>query len=129
MSNKNVSVSVSTALTNVPYFVLRNEIETGYSVFQKELLDIFKFYKIYKEGAEFIAQGTNGDYVASNIKYKIAKILIDKEARFMFSQTPDITIKGDSVEDEQKEQIEQYQRLVDKILKKMKNRYNNIRHW
>lgn len=124
MSNKNVSVSVNTALTNVPYFVLRNEIETGYSVFQKELLDIFKFYKIYKEGAEFIAQGTNGDYVASNIKYKIAKTLIDKEARFMFSQTPDITIKGDSVEDEQKEQIEQYQRLVDKILKKSKFKKN-----
>ena len=124
MSNKNVGVSVSTALTNVPYFVLRNEIETGYGVFQKELLDIFKFYKIYKEGAEFIAQGTNGDYVASNIKYKIAKTLIDKEARFMFSQTPDITIKGDSVEDEQKEQIEQYQRLVDKILKKSKFKKN-----
>ena len=67
MSNNNVSVSVSTALTTVPYFVLRNEIETGYSVFQKELLDIFKFYKIYKEGARFVAQGTNGDYVASNI--------------------------------------------------------------
>ena len=124
MSNKNVSVSASTALINVPYFVLRNEIETGYGVFQKELLDIFNFYKIYKEGAEFIAQGTNGDYVASNIKYKIAKTLIDKEARFMFSQTPDITIKGDSVEDEQKEQIEQYQRLVDKILKKSKFKKN-----
>lgn len=120
MSNKNVSVSVNTALANVPYFVLRNEIETGCSVFQKELLDIFKFYKIYKEGAEFIAQGTNGDYVASNIKYKIAKTLIDKEARFMFSKTPDITIKGDSVEDEQKEQIEQYQKLIDKVLKKSK---------
>lgn len=124
MSNKNVSVSVNTALTNVPYFVLRNEIETGYSVFQKELLDIFKFYNIYKEGAKFIAQGTNGDYVASNIKYKIAKTLIDKEARFMFSQTPDITIKGDSVEDEQKEQIEQYQKLIDKVLKKSKFKKN-----
>ena len=73
MSNKNVSVSVNTALPSVPYFVLSNEIETGRSVFQKELLDIFKFYNIYKDGAEFIAQGTNGDYVASNIKYKIAK--------------------------------------------------------
>lgn len=124
MSNKNVSVSVSTALTNVPYFVLRNEIETGYSVFQKELLDIFEFYKTYKEGASFVAQGTNGDYVASNIKYKIAKTLIDKEARFMFSKTPDITIKGDSVEDIQKEQIEQYQRLVDKVLKKSKFKKN-----
>lgn len=120
MSNKDVSVSVNTALTNVPYFVLRNEIETGYSIFQKELLDIFKFYKTYKEGAKFVAQGTNGDYVASNIKYKIAKTLIDKEARFMFSKTPDITIKGDSVEDVQKEQIEQYQKLIDKVLKKSK---------
>lgn len=124
MSNNNVSVSVSTALTTVPYFVLRNEIETGYSVFQKELLDIFEFYKTYKEGARFVAQGTNGDYVASNIKYKIAKTLIDKEARFMFSKTPDITIKGDSVEDIQKEQIEQYQRLVDKVLKKSKFKKN-----
>lgn len=124
MSNKNVSVSVNTALTNVPYFVLSNEIETGRSVFQKELLDIFKFYNIYKDGAEFIAQGTNGDYVASNIKYKIAKTLIDKEARFMFSQAPDITIKGDSVEDVQKEQIEQYQKLIDKVLKKSKFKKN-----
>lgn len=124
MINKNVSVSVNTALPSVPYFVLSNEIETGRSVFQKELLDIFKFYKIYKEGAEFIAQGTNGDYVASNIKYKIAKTLIDKEARFMFSQTPDITIKGDSVEDEQKEQMEQYQKLIDKVLKKSKFKKN-----
>jgi hypothetical protein len=120
MDSKNVSVSVSTALPSVPYFVLSNEIETGYSVFQKELLDIFKFYRIYKEGARFVAQGTNGDYVASNIKYKIAKTLIDKEARFMFSKTPDITIKGDSVEDVQKEQIEQYQKLIDKVLKKSK---------
>lgn len=120
MNSKNVSVLVSTALPNVPYFVLSNEIETGRSVFQKELLDIFKFYRTYKEGAEFVAQGTNGDYVASNIKYKIAKTLIDKEARFMFSKTPDITIKGDSVEDVQKEQIEQYQKLIDKVLKKSK---------
>lgn len=124
MSNKNVSVSVNTALPSVPYFVLSNEIETGRSVFQKELLDIFKFYNIYKDGAEFIAQGTNGDYVASNIKYKIAKTLIDKEARFMFSQAPDITIKGDSVEDVQKEQIEQYQKLIDKVLKKSKFKKN-----
>ncbi len=124
MNSKNVSVSVNTALPSVPYFVLSNEIETGYSVFQKELLDIFKFYRTYKEGAKFVAQGTNGDYVASNIKYKIAKTLIDKEARFMFSQTPDITIKGDSVEDVQKEQIEQYQKLVDKVLKKSKFKKN-----
>ena len=124
MSNKKVSVSVNTALPSVPYFVLSNEIETGRSVFQKELLDIFKFYNIYKDGAEFIAQGTNGDYVASNIKYKIAKTLIDKEARFMFSQAPDITIKGDSVEDVQKEQIEQYQKLIDKVLKKSKFKKN-----
>lgn len=124
MDSKNVSVSVNTALPTVPYFVLSNEIETGYSVFQKELLDIFKFYRIYKEGAKFVAQGTNGDYVASNIKYKIAKTLIDKEARFMFSQTPDITIKGDSVEDVQKEQIEQYQKLIDKVLKKSKFKKN-----
>lgn len=124
MSNKNVSVSVSTALPTVPYFVLSKEIETGYSVFQKELLDISKFYRTYKEGARFVAQGTNGDYVASNIKYKIAKTLIDKEARFMFSQTPDITIKGDSVEDVQKEQIEQYQKLIDKVLKKSKFKKN-----
>lgn len=124
MSNKNVSVSENTALPSVPYFVLSKEIETGYSAFQKELLDIFKFYNIYKEGAMFVAQGTNGDYVASNIKYKIAKTLIDKEARFMFSQTPDITIKGDSVEDVQEEQIEQYQKLIDKVLKKSKFKKN-----
>lgn len=117
MGNKSITIDCIKALPNVPYFVLRNEIETGYSMFQKELIQIFEYYKIYKEGSQFNVSGTNGDYVPSTIKYKIAKTLIDKEARFMFSQKPDIKIKGTTVDDDE-QQIEQYQMLVDKVLKK-----------
>ena len=123
MSNR-IEVEVTKALASFPYFVLKNEIKTGYNLYTQELLQIKKNYVNYKKGSDFYPEGSSGDYIPSTIKYKIARRLLNKEARFMFSQTPDITIKGDSVEDEQKEQIEQYQRLVDKILKKSKFKKN-----
>lgn len=82
MENKTNRVKVTKALVNFPYFVLKNE--TGYNSYKKELLNIKQNYLDYKKGAEFYPEGSSGDYVPSNIHFKIAKTLIDKEARFMF---------------------------------------------
>lgn len=117
-SNKQHSVEVIQALRNFPYFVLRNEIEEGYNLYTQELLQIQQNYMDYKKGAEFVTEGTAGDYVASNVRFKIAKTLIDKEARFMFSQTPDFLIQQNYVDEENEEQVQQYQTLVNKVLKK-----------
>lgn len=113
---KQYNVEVTRALASFPYFVLKNEITTGYNLYTKELLEIKQNYLDYKKGAEFYTEGSGGDYQPSDIRFKIAKTLIDKEARFMFSQTPDVMIQA--VDTEQTKQAEQYQRLVDKVLKR-----------
>lgn len=121
--NREYNVETIRALSNFPYFVLRNEIEDGYNLYAKELLEIKQSYLDYQKGAEFYTEGSSGDYVPSNIHFKIAKTLIDKEARFMFSQTPDIFIQSIGVEKQETEQVEQYQKLIDKVLN---DKHNNF---
>ena len=120
---KQYNVEVTRALASFPYFVLKKEITAGYNLYTRELLEIKQNYLDYKKGAEFYTEGSSGDYQPSNIRFKIAKTLIDKEARFMFSQTPDVTIQSVDTSEEQMKQVEQYQRLIDKVLKDKKNNF------
>lgn len=117
MLDKKYSIEVTKAISGFPYFVLKDEIETGYNMYVQELLQIQQNYVDYKKGAMFCTEGSAGDYVPSNIRFKTAKTLIDKEARFMFSQTPDITVQSQITDDkEESKQIEQYQKLVNEVL-------------
>ena len=118
MAKKQVAVEVTEALGNYPYFILRNEVTEGYNLLTAELRQIQQNYVDYKKGAKFTPEGTAGDYVPSKIRFKIAKTLIDKEARFMFSQTPDFLVQPDSVSDEHETQIQQYQKLVNSVIEK-----------
>lgn len=106
------------ALRTFPYFVLKNEIQTGYNVYTAELLEIQQNYIAYRKGAEFITEGSGGYYVPSKTRFKKAKTLIDKEARFMFSQTPDIVVKARNMDEAEVEQVERYQKLINKMLEK-----------
>jgi hypothetical protein len=121
--NKQYTVEVTKALASFPYFVLKNEIKTGYNLYTRELLEIKQNYLDYKKGAEFYTEGSSGDYQPSNIRFKITKTLIDKEARFMFSQTPDVFIQSVDTEQTAMKQVEQYQILIDKVLKDKKNNF------
>ncbi|MDE7424972.1 MAG: phage portal protein [Lachnospiraceae bacterium] len=81
----------------IPYVLIREESgEDATEVFE-EIREICMYYKIYKKGKEFNVEGTNGDYVPARLRYKMAATLINKEARFLFAEQPDITIeqKGD----------------------------------
>lgn len=108
----------------VPQNLISEELEGIYgTTVLAELGEIIEYYKIYEKGADFLAEGTNGDYEASDLKYKLIRNLINKEARFLFSKTPDFLIKVDKSDasetqkaalDEQESQI---QTLVDKVLK------------
>lgn len=104
------------SIQGFPYFVLRNEITNGYNNYITELHKIKKSYIQYKNGSSFTKTRTLGDYVASDLKYKKAKTLIDKEARFMFSQTPDIMIQARSIGQQEVDKAKQYQNLIDSIL-------------
>ena len=118
MKETQTRVEAIGALRTFPYFVLKNEIQTGYNVYTSELLEIQQNYIAYRKGAEFITEGSGGDYVPSKTRFKKAKTLIDKEARFMFSQTPDIVVKARNMDDAETEQVERYQKLIDKMLEK-----------
>ena len=109
----------------IPQSLISEELEGIYgTTVLAEIGEIINYYKIYEKGADFTAEGTNGDYQASDLKYKLIRNLINKEARFLFSKTPDFLIKVDKsdVSENQKkilnDQESQYQTFIDKILKK-----------
>lgn len=107
-----------------PYFVLREEKIEHYKEYIDELTQIKTNYIDYKKGAVFYTEGSSGDYVPSDLRFKIAKTLIDKEARFMFSQAPDILIHSDVVGENETKIEEEYQALVNKVLNNNKfNKY------
>lgn len=118
MKETQTRVEAIGALKTFPYFVLKNEVQTGYNIYTAELLEIQQNYIAYRKGAEFITEGSGGDYVPSKTRFKKAKTLIDKEARFMFSQTPDIVVKARNMDETETEQVERYQKLINKMLEK-----------
>lgn len=91
------STEILTAFNRIPYALINAEISGGVKDTLDELTEICKYYKVYKKGASFTVEGTNGDYVPAKLNYKMAASLINKEARFLFAEPPDITVepKGD----------------------------------
>lgn len=116
---ENNNVDVLTAFNKIPYALINQEAENGSDVLA-EFTEICKYYKVYKQGKTFISEGTNGDYVASSLKYKMSSSLINKEARFLFAEAPDVIIepKGDvgSISDDAKNALTIMNDLVKTIL-------------
>lgn len=118
------AIDVVSAFNKIPYFLLNKEAGDNASELKKELTEICRYYKIYKQGKEFICEGTNGDYIPATLKYKMIYTLINKEARFLFAETPDIVInpKGDvgKITDEAKNNLTSWNDLLKTILDKNK---------
>lgn len=91
------SVEVLTAFNRIPYSLINAEFSGSAKDFLTEMTEICKYYKVYKNGASFTVEGTNGDYIPAKLNYKMSASLINKEARFLFAVPPDITVesKGD----------------------------------
>ena len=115
------NVSVLSAYNKIPYSLINAEIEGSATDIQKEFGSIMGYYKEYKKGIEFEAEGTGGHYVAAQLKFKKVATLINKEARFLFGNAPDIVIETDGdvgqVTEESKNMLTTYQTLVNKILR------------
>lgn len=114
------STEVLTAFNRIPYALINAEVSGTAKDVLDELTQICKYYKVYKKGASFAVEGTNGDYVPAKLKYKMAASLINKEARFLFAEPPDITVepKGDlgKVSQEAKDALTVLNDLVKTIL-------------
>ena len=87
------STEVLTAFSRIPYALINAEVGGSTKDMLDELTQICKYYKVYKKGASFTVEGTNGDYVPAKLNYKMAASLINKEARFLFAVPPDITVE------------------------------------
>lgn len=114
------STQVLSAFNHIPYALINAEVSGTAKDTLDEFTQICKYYKVYKRGASFTIEGTNGDYLPATLNYKMAASLINKEARFLFAEPPDITIeaKGDigKATDDTKESLTVMNDLVKTIL-------------
>ena len=68
------------AQIDIPYGVLDGDItSSAKSAFFNELNEIKTYYSIYKQGTTFMTEGSNSDYVPSQVRYKKAKSLIERK--------------------------------------------------
>ena len=114
-----------TAYRDIPYAVLDDDLTTQLrNNFFAELSEIKTYYEAYAKGVEFFSEGTKGDYVPSNLKFKKARNIINQEARFMFSQPLDIIInKNNNASEEDKKNNTIINEFVTKVL--TKNHFNS----
>lgn len=93
----------------IPYKFLNNP---------REYTEIMRYYAAYNTGAEFsVITGKN--YEPPQLAYKKIKALIDKEARFLFSKSPDFVVKSvaaDGTGESILTQISMIQKLIDQVL-------------
>lgn len=82
-----------------------------------EMNEILGYYKVYEKGAEFNSEGSNGDYVPADLRFKQATSLINKEARFLFSRSPDLWVRTEGESEQERAQRSILQGLVDEVLK------------
>ena len=128
---KATDTEVLTAFNKIPYALINSEVDGSARDTLSELTEICRFYKIYRKGAKFNVEGTNGDYVPAKLKYKMCASLINKEARFLFAEQPDIVVepKGDvgKTPQEIKDAITQMNDLVKTVLDENKFEQNLIK--
>ena len=99
-----------------PFNMLKAELVGVYGTeLLNDLNKIIKCYQVYERGADFNSEGAK-DYTPSDMRFKLAKSLINKEARFMFAQTPSITIRTS----DKAIKTAETQSYVEEVLKKNK---------
>lgn len=102
---------------NIPYYLMEEEISsTRVTDFKAEFGKIINLYKQYEFGAKFLTEGSNMDYVPSTLKYKKASMIINKEARFLFSNPPTFIINQDEVDGKNEKENAILQNFLDKVL-------------
>jgi len=84
----------------------------------RDMRDIIALYDFYEGKGQDWSTPVDLDYKPTKIKTNKTKKLIKEEARFMFSRTPEITIKASDKNDEDK--ARKLQGIVDKVLTKSK---------
>lgn len=108
---------VVSAYTSIPYFLFDEEIgETIRKDFFTEFSHIMWLYKKYQEGCDFLTEGSNADYKPSTLCFRKAAMIMNKEARFLFSNPPTFNVNRNDVDGKFKDQNAIVQKFLDKVL-------------
>ena len=116
---ENVDI-VANAL-RVPFSLISTELEGLYgSQLLAEMQEIIGYYRVYEKGADFKTEGSKGDYIPSDLRFKQASTLVNKEARFLFSRSPDlwVDVPVEGNDEAAKEANTILQNLVDRVMEK-----------
>lgn len=117
------AITIYNSNKTLPFNLINMEIAGIYGTnLLIEMNELIELYKIYEQGADFPID-TEKDYVPCDTKIKKSARLIDKEARFMFSEPLDINIRpqGKTLQGIEKEKVMKelstIQTLVKNVLK------------
>ena len=112
---------MSNASTMIPNDLITAELDGIYgATVLAEMGKIIQLYKVYEHGKDVVAEGTNGDYAAADLRFKQTRAIIDKEARFLFAKSPDIQIIDPIADAGNKvaiDAITSYNNLISAVLK------------
>lgn len=110
---------VITAYTQIPYFLMDEEFSSSViKEYKNDFQQIARFYTIYKKGNSFVTEASNGDYLPSDLRYKKSAMIINKEARFLFSNPPTFNVNQEDVDTEYTEENAIIQDFLDAVLDK-----------
>lgn len=124
LKQQNEAITVITSYNSIPYFVIEDDLqEIGNQDYIDEVQEIIDLYDAYEKGVEFIAEGSNGEYVPSDVRFKKASSILNKEARFLFANPPSFNVNMDDMDGSEKEQNTIVQDFLDKVLEK--NHFNS----
>lgn len=119
-----MGLGIITVYNNVPYSVIEKDLEEAKKQnYYQELTEINEFYESYRKGMEFVTEGSNAHYIPSQIRYKKASTIINKEARFLFANPPTFNININDVDEESKVKNTVLQNFLDKVFEK--NNFNS----
>lgn len=119
----NKVIDVITSYNNVPYFIIEDDLqELGQQDYVSEVAEINGYYDAYEKGMDFTTEGTNGEYIPSDVKFKKASSIINKEARFLFANPPSFNVNVDDVDGDLADDNTILQSFLDNVLQK--NNFN-----
>lgn len=110
------------AFTDNPAFIFSDDEQGIANEYKNEYAEIRTYYRKYKRGSSFIPEGSNSDYIPSDLRYKKSAMIINKEARFLFANPPTFNVNEDDVDGKFKNENAIIQNYLDKVLEK--NNFN-----
>lgn len=105
-------------ISSIPYSIISDDIPLRQrTMYYAEMEEISKYYRIYEYGNDFVAEGAK-NYIPSDLHYKKASNILNKEARFCFASPPDFTVEEQDDNGSDESQLSVLQEFLDAVLKK-----------